>query len=376
MWLPKASTTSKRTGIHWCALVTLSAAVVLPSPARAHTQLGARASMVTHGLRMTLEVPRSAYPRNAVIVATLSIRNISHHAVSIMSGLNAPRVAVSDASGQEMYDPGTPLGDLTLAPQMGPGPESFGLLPEKSWIAHDYVILRGNTLEARVILGDVRSSGQEVSINRPRLVLRLTNEPAPQVALSTPPLKAKLMPLWRESTPLISVSQSQCASTVTGGGWVAVKRGVMLPDVGAACQPNVWHAIASWLNHPVATIAYRATPRVITVSTTPSPRLQPPDATSPTAGICARAQGAVARVQINVDTPSPRCDVVKPGQRLKVVNTLDRSTIVRLAHYTVRLAPRQVLSIDQPFGTYLAPGVHDLAISAYDGGGAELWLRT
>jgi hypothetical protein len=113
-----------------------------------------------------------------------------------------------------------------------------------------------------------------------------------------------------------------------------------------------------------------------THSTTPSPRLQPPDATSPAAGICARAQGAVAMVRINVDTPSPRCKVVRPKQRLEVVNTLGRSTIVRLARFTVRLAPRQALTIDQPFGTYLAPGVHDLAISAYAGSGAELWLQS
>ena len=376
MRLPSAFATSTGTGMRWVALVTLGVAVILSTPAQAHTRSDARASMVTHGLRMTLEVSRRTYPRNAVIVATLSIRNISRHAVSIKSGLNAPRVAVLAASGQEVYDPGTPLGDLTLAPQTGPGPESFRLLPQKSWIVHDYVVLRGNTLEAREILGDVRNSGQEVSIDRPRLALRLTSEPAPQVVLSTPPLTARLIPPSPQSTSLVSVSQTQCDNVITGGGWVAVNRGIIVPDVGAACRPGIWHAIAGWLNHPVATIVYRATPKMITVSTTPSPRLQPPDANSPAAGICAHAQGAVARVQINVDTPSPRCEVVKPKQRLQVVNTLDRSTIVRLAHFAVRLAPRQALSIDQPFGTYLAPGVHDLAISAYAGGGAELWLRT
>lgn len=80
-------------------------------------------------------------------------------------------------------------------------------------------------------------------------------------------------------------------------------------------------------------------------------------------------------LQINVDTPSPRCEVVTPEQRLRVVNTTDGPVRVRLAHIAVRLGPRQDLTIDQPFGAYLAPGVHDLAISAYAGGGAELWLR-
>lgn len=366
----------KETAMRWVALVTCGPVVLLPAPIRAHPHPDAPASAISHGLRITLDVPRRSYPRDALILVTLSIRNTSRHAISIMSGLNAPRVVLLAASGQEVYDPGTPLGGLTLAPPTGPGPESVRLLSQKSWTAHEYVVLRGTTLEARVILGDVRSSSQEVSIDRPRLALRRTREPAPQVLLSFPPLKARLNPPSPQSTPLVSVSQTQCDNMITGGGWVAAARRILVPDVGAACRPGIWHAIAGWLNHPVATIAYRATPKVITISTTPPPKPQPPDANSPAAGICGRAQGPVFSVQMDVDTPLPRCEVVKPGQRLEVVNALDRSTVVRLAHFTARLPPGEVLRIDQPFGAYLARGVHVLAISAYGGGGAELWLQT
>lgn len=361
--------------MRWCALVTLGLAINLPIPVRAYPQPDAPVSMVTHGLKITLDLSRRAYPRNALVQVTLSIRNISRHAVSVMSGLNSPQVAVFTASGQEVDDPINPLGVLTLISPRGPGPQSFRLLPHRVWTVHDYVVLHGNTLVARVILGDASTAGQEVSITRPRLSLRLTSEPSPQVVLSTAPLRARLIPPSPESTPVLSFSQEQCDSVSTGNGWVTGDQGNIPPGSQGACTTYIWHAIAGWLNHPVATITYLATPTRITISTTPPPRLKPPDAHSPAAGVCARAVGAVAMLQINVDTPSPRCEVVTPEQRLRVVNTTDGPVRVRLAHIAVRLGPRQDLIIDQPFGAYLAPGVHDLAISAYAGGGAELWLR-
>lgn len=280
------------------------------------------------------------------------------------------------ASGQEVYDPINPLADLTLISPRGPGPRCFRLLPHQLWTVHDYVVLHGNTLVARVILGDASTAGQEVSITHPRLRLRLTSESSPQVVLSTAPLEARLIPPSPASTPVISFSQEQCDNVSTGNGWITGNQSIITPRSEVACTTYIWHAIAGWLNHPVATITYRATPKTITVSTTPSPRLKAPDAPSPAAGICARAVGAVAMFQINVDAPSPRCEVVKLAQRLQVVNKMDRPVRVRLAHISVRLGPQQDLTIDQPFGTYLAPGVHDLAISAYAGGGAELWLGT
>ena len=110
-------------------------------------------------------------------------------------------------------------------------------------------------------------------------------------------------------------------------------------------------------------------------NTSPSRRLQPPDALTPAAGICAHAEGSVATLRIHVDVPSPRCSVVMPRQRLRVVNALNVPVRIRLAYINARLGPREARTIGRPFGAYLAPGVHIVAISAYAGGGAELWLR-
>lgn len=79
----------------------------------------------------------------------------------------------------------------------------------------------------------------------------------------------------------------------------------------------------------------------------------------------------------------PRCLVVRPDQRLEVVNTSNRFggpgaavtvTMPGFAPRALAIGARTVF--ERPFGAYLAPGVHDLRISLYAGGdGTEIWLK-
>lgn len=96
---------------------------------------------------------------------------------------------------------------------------------------------------------------------------------------------------------------------------------------------------------------------------------------TPAAGICGAAQGALATVRVNIDVPLPRCQRVQPWQRLMVVNKTDQPVRAQLGPIDVTITPQGEWTSDRPFGTYLAPGVHSLALSAYTGGGAELWLQ-
>jgi hypothetical protein len=128
---------------------------------------------------------------------------------------------------------------------------------------------------------------------------------------------------------------------------------------------------------PSATPTIAPTPTAAPTSApgTPSPTLKPPDSDYPAAGICATAQGAFAVVVINPDTPSPRCQHIAADQRLRIINRSGRTSEVRLAHHALTLPPQAEGTIDQPFGDYLAPGVHTLIISTYaGGGGSDLWF--
>ena len=104
------------------------------------------------------------------------------------------------------------------------------------------------------------------------------------------------------------------------------------------------------------------------------------DSQMPASGTCPKTVGALVVITMNPDTPSPRCVVVTGGQHLKVVNPSNqfgaagRTITVSFA----RFPPRQVAigattTFDQTFGSYLAPGVHEVHITPYYS--AEIWLR-
>lgn len=242
-------------------IVLLAFVLATAASATAHARRTSPAppAVVTHGLRITLQIGRRSYPANALVRVTLSVRNVSHHAISIMSGLNAPQVVVLDDSGQEVCDPINPLGDQTLITPLGPR-RSSQLPPGRSWKSYGYIVLRGDIVAARIILGGVKHAKPEVQIMRPQLKLQLTSEAPPHVIVSASPLQARLIPPSPEAPPLLSFSQEQCDGLSTGDGWATSGGDVVVPAVPDTCTTYTWHAIAGWLNHPVATIVYPPAP--------------------------------------------------------------------------------------------------------------------
>jgi len=111
-------------------------------------------------------------------------------------------------------------------------------------------------------------------------------------------------------------------------------------------------------------------------------RLVPADSRVPSAGVCARSVGSTVIIVINPDTSAPRCTFVRPDQQLKIVNASDSFgqpgqpiAVTLPGGLQRRIRVGGSILIDRPFGAYLAPGVHRMRISLYDGGGPELWLR-
>ena len=126
--------------------------------------------------------------------------------------------------------------------------------------------------------------------------------------------------------------------------------------------------------------------RALELSTTvPKPTsngLVPADGRSPVAPICGAQSGPVVTFDVNPDTPMPRCAMVRRDQLIRVVNTTNRfgspgaAITVTFAEYPPReLQVGQATTFDRPVGEYLAVGVHGVSISAYRGGGAQVWLK-
>ena len=244
--------------MHRFALVGLLLVAALPLSSRAQGVGGIRASEVRSGLRITLAVGRRTYPTDALIRVTLTVLNVTRVDVGVMWGLSAPRVVVTNGAGKIVYDPIGPLGNLTIAASGSEVPRSFDLLPGHSISIQNYLILAGNTLTGRVVLGDVATNGQTRTITGPKIRVKLSRQSAPTVSLSTAPLMAHLAAPWSAQGPLYVFSEEQCDQESSGTGWMPVKGDVVQPGGDNGCRAYYWHALVGWLNHPATTIIYSA----------------------------------------------------------------------------------------------------------------------
>jgi hypothetical protein len=103
--------------------------------------------------------------------------------------------------------------------------------------------------------------------------------------------------------------------------------------------------------------------RVSVASASPATsELATPYALSPAAGICARFDGPVVEFRIEPGIPDPRCAFARADQHMKITNKTDGPLDVSIGTYSGHLEPGGEFSIEAPFGSYLAPGVHQLQV--------------
>lgn len=98
-----------------------------------------------------------------------------------------------------------------------------------------------------------------------------------------------------------------------------------------------------------------------------------PYADSPAAGICAEFEGEVVTMTVSPGMPDPRCVIVKPDQRLHVVNNLETEVTAALGNLTTYIAPGGDHTFEKTFGEFLMPGVHNLNATPCCGG--SIWLQ-
>jgi hypothetical protein len=114
--------------------------------------------------------------------------------------------------------------------------------------------------------------------------------------------------------------------------------------------------------------------RPVTTRTSPGPDgVYPSVGDSPAAGVCGSERGTIVSVDINVDTPSPRCAVIRADQMLRLRNRTADTEYVAIGPYSAKLLPRSDKTFSRPFGEYLARGVHVVEGSPY--AGPSLWLK-
>ncbi|MFI5099803.1 MAG: hypothetical protein ACHQE5_04720 [Actinomycetes bacterium] len=184
-----------------------------------------------------------------------------------------------------------------------------------------------------------------------------------------------------------AVAASLAAVVVIGGAAAVIARSAdtASPVVPGTHPPVISSAPSTGVptNPPTTTPTPATSPTSRPTTTPTTSALVPADSRTPSAGGCLTTPGLVVTVYANPDVPTPRCVLVRPDQRLRVVNSSalhgspPKTITVGWANYPPRvLKAGQSTTYDKPFGAYLAVGVHNLRLPPlYAGSFGAVWLR-
>lgn len=159
------------------------------------------ASITAHGLRLTLQTPRAAYPPDALVPVTVRLRNVSTVAIPIDNGCGIFVAALDmfSASGHKVYEPSVPA--MPGRPGCDAIPPPVRIFPDRTWTWTRLVILRGRRLQASVaVAASTQINSPTQAMHTPLLAIRtlpalktvseVVTSPRVRARLSRPPSAA------------------------------------------------------------------------------------------------------------------------------------------------------------------------------------------
>jgi hypothetical protein len=241
---------------------------------------GVNVSTVSHGVRLTLTMNRRAYPWQAIALVTVRVENLARGMLVLDSraqcvGQN-PRVVVWTRANHVVFPP-------AISPLIAPQPclvnssDSGGALPpsltgvrlapgaHREW--DSYVILGGQRVRAAVALSRFAPAGAEGHYNifTPFILVRITSGVRPVVHFCQAVLCAMVTPAARTQSegPLLFASVSgytDAQGRIVSCSQETSLRASSVRTLYPGCpQATIWHAVAGYLNQPVAAIHVGAT---------------------------------------------------------------------------------------------------------------------
>jgi len=221
-------------------------------------------STVSHGVKLTLMVPRRVYPRNALVRVTVTLRNVSGHDVQV-SGQGmfccshySLGAVVLDTAGQVLFP-----GDRREAP-LGPPLFPLTLVPRHVMSQQVFLVLRSGRVQGVV---QVQDTSGLVTVVTPVVTVRLVTERAPRVILHeavADEIKATIRPPTHMNGYLYYLDSFVCgksdlpAGLISAEPWELSLHRTLTADCSYRSAPvTSWYALAGWLNHPVVAIDYQ-----------------------------------------------------------------------------------------------------------------------
>jgi hypothetical protein len=231
-----------------------------------------------------LIVPRRVYPHDALVQATVVVKNLSHEQITgpwRTGGIEEPQVQVLDADNHVRYPPPFPLPVFNGGFKVG---LPQGIFPGAVVSDQEFFALRGNRIRAVLHFRTQQmTGGGELTVRTPVIRLSLTSAPAPTIALRrSPPVSAVVHPASSQQRgDLYHVGWYACRLAngqiqFGGSGFYEGPPGpdgippylvgylyLWVPSSGRGLQPGCsspmeWHVVAGWPNQPVVRINYRS----------------------------------------------------------------------------------------------------------------------
>jgi hypothetical protein len=253
------------------SLVTALFIVLAGVAAPADADAGVSVDTVAHDVRLSLFLPQSDYPQNALVQVTLRVENVGSRRVNVGRDSNgecesySPHVLVETEEGTILYPPAIPPGSLHSCPGAG---EYAPLPPGKSVTTQQYVILRADLLRAQLII-PVRGGTQWLATPPLTVSLYPASPPAFRLRIRRLPSANLVRPPGARG-PLYVVSNWYCtwpnpfygysASLASSQVWVETSSNHLVAGERPCRRVVWWRAVAGWLDEPVATIRYGRQP--------------------------------------------------------------------------------------------------------------------
>jgi hypothetical protein len=224
----------------------------------ARASSGITVSTTAHGIKLTLEVPRRTYKRNALVKFSVIVQNVSHYAVFTKLGPQCgmttnPSIEVSNGKGQL-----TPqLPSITYGVPCGGAFTGLPLLPGQFERQHLVGVVSGTYIRAVLHVGHYLAK----AFGTPRIQIRLTAG-SPLIATihqSNIGPYATVQRPTRARGPLYFVESAMCGSSTNFHGLESnlVWSPFLFDRIYSGCAGTQdWHGLAGYLNYPVATIDY------------------------------------------------------------------------------------------------------------------------
>jgi len=205
-------------------------------------------------VKLTLIVPKRTYPRNALVRVTIRMKNASHRAVMLQGACGyTGGVQVINNSGQAVYSPPNLILLPGAPPITGCAPYTLPFDPGQQVTERPYLVLAGTRIQAWDIV-----NGKTLWV---AMRVRLTTATPPTVTLhQSPTVSATIHPIGPVSGHLYFIAWTGCDSTPLASGssflsfaWRPSAGATLFPQCS---DPTEWHALAGWLDQPMAHIDY------------------------------------------------------------------------------------------------------------------------